>query len=48
MKRGRVISFDSPEKKAVSVFHTTAKVRGIRSDTHQLADQSFKFTVEGD
>jgi hypothetical protein len=30
MKRGRVISFDSPERKAVEVFRTRAHVRGTK------------------
>ena len=46
MKRGRVISFDSPDKKAVSIFRTTAKVRGQQPATHHLPGQPYTITVE--
>jgi hypothetical protein len=44
MQRGRVISFDSPEKKAVSVFPTVAAVRGPRSA--QFAASEFPYALE--
>jgi catechol-2,3-dioxygenase len=43
MKRGRVISFDSPEKKAVNVFHTGVSVRGGKSSTYRFP--AFPYTV---
>lgn len=36
MKRGRVISFDAPEKKAVAVFPTKATWRGADATVHRL------------
>jgi catechol 2,3-dioxygenase-like lactoylglutathione lyase family enzyme len=46
MKRGRVISFDAPEKKAVNVFRTAAKVSGPRAGRHALGGHPFDLTVE--
>lgn len=46
MKRGRVISFDSPEKKAVTMFRSAAKVRGFQRGKHRLADHPFSLTVD--
>jgi catechol-2,3-dioxygenase len=43
MKRGRVISFDSPQKKAVTVFRTAATVRG--SKAAKLAFPGFPYEV---
>jgi catechol-2,3-dioxygenase len=43
MKRGRVISFDSPQKKAVSVFRTAATVRGGKA--LKLAFPGFPYEV---
>jgi catechol 2,3-dioxygenase-like lactoylglutathione lyase family enzyme len=47
MKRGRVISFDSPEKKAVSVFPTTVAVRGGRRARWVLPEFPYEVSVEG-
>jgi len=46
MKRGRIISFDSPDKKAVSVFRTAATVRGIQAGKVRLADGQFEITCD--
>ena len=46
MKRGRVISFDSPEKKAVDVFRTAAKVRGARTGSHRIDNRPFELIVK--
>jgi catechol-2,3-dioxygenase len=43
MKRGRVISFDSPQKKAVTVFRTAATVRGGKAA--RLAFPGFPYEV---
>ena len=47
MKRGRVISFDSPDKKAVAVFPTTATVRGGRRAEYAVPKFPYRVTVEG-
>jgi catechol 2,3-dioxygenase-like lactoylglutathione lyase family enzyme len=47
MKRGRVISFDAPEKKAVRVFPTTAVVRGGRRTKYVPPEFPYEITVEG-
>lgn len=46
MKRGRVISFDAPEKKAVSVFRTAASVRGKQTGAVGLAGHPYAITCE--
>lgn len=46
MRRGRVISFDSPERKAVDVFRTAARIRGNRSIRHRIADFPYELTVQ--
>jgi len=46
MKRGRVISFDSPEKKAVGVFRTVASVRGRQAAKMRLEGYPYQLTVE--
>jgi len=46
MKRGRVISFDAPEKKAVSIFPTTARVRGAPAGRHAVGGHPFELSVE--
>jgi hypothetical protein len=46
MKRGRVISFDSPEKKAVSLFQTAVKLRGSPANSHPIDGHPFVLTVE--
>lgn len=47
MKRGRVISFEAPEKKAVSVFPTTAAVRGDRRTNYVFTGFPYAVCVEG-
>ena len=47
MKRGRVISFDAPEKKAVSVFSTAAVVRGDRRTNYVFPEFPYEVLVEG-
>jgi catechol 2,3-dioxygenase-like lactoylglutathione lyase family enzyme len=47
MKRGRVVSFDAEEKKAVSVFRTAASVRGAEKATHHIAGFPYEVVVEG-
>ena len=46
MKRGRVISFDAPEKKAVRVFPTAAVVRGNRPAKYVDLEFPYEVTVE--
>ena len=46
MKRGRVISFDAPAKKAVSVFLTTAAVRGDRRAKYAFDKFPYEVFVE--
>jgi catechol-2,3-dioxygenase len=45
MKRGRVISFDAPEKKAVSVFRTMASVRGVKQTCNEFAGYPYQVSV---
>jgi catechol-2,3-dioxygenase len=45
MRRGRVISFDSPERKAVEVFPTAARVRGARRGNHRVAGFPYELSV---
>jgi hypothetical protein len=47
MKRGRVISFDAPEKKAVGVYRTTATVRGGKPAKYTFPKFPYDLTVEG-
>jgi catechol-2,3-dioxygenase len=47
MKRGRVISFNAEDKKAVSVFKTAAAVRGTEKATHHIAGFPYEVIVEG-
>jgi catechol-2,3-dioxygenase len=47
MKRGRVISFDAPEKKAVTVFRTEASVRGDRRTKYSFPTFPYTISVEG-
>ena len=47
MKRGRVISFDAPEKKAVSVFRTAARVRGPGRREYAFPKFPYQVSVEG-
>jgi len=42
MKRGRVISFDAPQRKAVDVFKTSAHVRGARAGEYRPADYPYE------
>ena len=46
MKRGRVISFELPDKKAVSVFPTTATLRGDRQTKHVFPKFPYTITTE--
>jgi catechol-2,3-dioxygenase len=47
MKRGRVISFDAEEKKAVTVFRTTASVRGVKRTKYRFPGFPYEVSVEG-
>lgn len=46
MKRGRVISFDAPEKKAVSVFPTAVAVRSDRRANYVFPEFPYEVFVE--
>lgn len=46
MKRGRLISFEAPEKKAVRVFPTKATVRGERSTKFLMPEFPYEISVE--
>jgi catechol-2,3-dioxygenase len=46
MKRGRGISFDAPEKKAVTVFRTEASARGNRRRKYSFATFPYTISVE--
>jgi catechol-2,3-dioxygenase len=46
MQRGRVISFDAPEKKAVSVFRTAASVRGVRPVQYRVPGFPYEIVVD--
>jgi hypothetical protein len=48
MKRGRVISFDAPEKKAMSVFPTSVFLRGAAQRRHAFATYPYRIQVTGD
>jgi catechol-2,3-dioxygenase len=47
MERGRVISFDAAERKAVSVFRTAASVRGARRAKYRVPGFPYELSVEG-
>jgi hypothetical protein len=47
MKRGRVISFDATDKKAVAVFPTTVGVRGDRRAKYAVPKFPYQVSVEG-
>jgi catechol 2,3-dioxygenase-like lactoylglutathione lyase family enzyme len=47
MRRGRVLSFDAPERKAADVFRTTARVRGARPTRFHVAAFPYEVVVEG-
>jgi hypothetical protein len=47
MKRGRVISFDAPEKKAVTVFRTAATFRDHTRTTYRVPKFPYEVSVEG-
>ena len=47
MKRGRVISFDSPQKKPVDVFKTAARVRGARGGEYRPTDYPYELRTTG-
>ena len=46
MKRGRLISFDAAEKKAVAVFPTTAAVRGSRRAKYDVPKFPYQVSAE--
>ena len=46
MGRGRVISFDAPEKKAVSVFRTAASVHGVQRVQYRVPGFPYEVSVE--
>jgi catechol-2,3-dioxygenase len=46
MKRGRVVSFQSPRKKAVDVFRTAAAVRGGRAARFAMPKFPYEISVE--
>jgi catechol-2,3-dioxygenase len=46
MQRGRVISFDAPETKAVSVFRTVASIRGSQQRTYTFPQFPYRVSVE--
>jgi hypothetical protein len=46
MKRGRVISFDAPDKKSVDVFGTAIKVRGLKMAARSVGSHPFDVAVE--
>lgn len=46
MRRGRVISFDSPERKAVDVFRTSTRVRGARRAKLTVPDFPYSIALE--
>lgn len=47
MKRGRVISFESPVTKAVDVFPTAATIRAEKPGEHSFADFPYEVVAEG-
>jgi catechol-2,3-dioxygenase len=47
MQRGRVISFNAPQKKATSVFRTSASVRGSRRARYRVPGFPYEISVEG-
>jgi hypothetical protein len=47
MKRGRVISFDAKEKKPVTVFPTTAVVRGRREMKYAFPKFPYEISIDG-
>jgi len=46
MRRGRVISFDATERKAVDVFRTSARIRGTRQANHRVAGFPYEIGIE--
>jgi hypothetical protein len=47
MKRGRILSFDSPRKRAAAVFGTQASVRGVRRTKYIVPGFPYTLSVEG-
>jgi hypothetical protein len=47
MKRGRIISFASPEKKSVTVFPTTASIRAPAGTHYVFPDFPYRISAEG-
>ena len=46
MKRGRLISFEAKEKKEVSIFSTSATIRGTRASKYRLPKFPYEVSVE--
>src|SRR5262249_47447485 len=46
MKRGRVISFDAEDRKAVTVFRTAATVRGVKRTNYAFPSFPYQIVVE--
>ena len=46
MKKGRIISFDAPEKKAVAVFRTAAGIRGKSQIQYRFPSFPYHVSVE--
>ncbi|MBI3408402.1 MAG: hypothetical protein HY040_08600 [Planctomycetes bacterium] len=46
MRRGRVISFDATERKAVDVFRTTARIRGARAGNQRVTGFPYELAIE--
>lgn len=46
MKRGRIVSFDAAEKKAVSVFRTAATIRGKKPTDYRFSTFPYEVRVE--
>jgi catechol-2,3-dioxygenase len=46
MKRGRVLSFDAPQKKEAGVFRTSASVRGVRRTNYRVPRFPYEVSVE--
>jgi catechol-2,3-dioxygenase len=46
MKRGRVVSFEAPTKKAVTVYSTTVAIRGARPTKYVFPKLPYQISVE--
>ncbi|HSR50154.1 MAG TPA: glyoxalase/bleomycin resistance/dioxygenase family protein [Acidobacteriota bacterium] len=48
MKRGRILNFDpSSQEKAASIFPTSVRVRGLRSENFSISGYPYQISVEG-